>query len=210
MEFTKEETVILTSTSRTCRSCLESNLVEEVRLARCSKCSFIFCTHFASNIDPQYCTECLSNITLHKEIVTKTYESYNEDTEVTTQYKRKARSIRLEGMDWLFAQRKITQMSDDSLELAIEYHREILTGMLAERESRKNKFMHRYAGVKIDSNPSGQVNVDLATTAETTVKKSKTISSTRNAATANAIMQAFLAQGMSIEQITAMIEKAKK
>jgi len=208
METSKEEQEILTSTSRTCRSCLEANLISEVKLARCSKCGYIFCIHFASNIDPQYCTECLSNVTLHKETITKTYESYNEENEVVTSYKRKARAIRLEGMDWLFAQRKITQMSDESLELAIEYHREILTGMLAERETRKNKFMHRYAACKV--NGSGQVNVDTATSAETTVKKTKTISSTRAAATANAIMQAFLAQGMTIEQITAMIEKAKK
>lgn len=207
MEFSKEEPILVSATSRTCKACLEANLTTEVKLARCAKCSQIFCIHFASNIDPQYCTECLSNVTLHKEIVTKTYEYEGEDGEIK-QYKRRAKLVRLEGMDWLFMQRKIVQMSDESLELAIEYHRELLTGMLAEREARRNKFMHRYAGAKIpDSAPSGQV--DSATSTETTVKKTKTISSTRAQATANAALQAMLASGKSIEDIMSMLMKGK-
>jgi hypothetical protein len=209
MDIPKEEPTLQSISSRTCRACLESNLTEEIRLARCIKCNLIYCVHFASTIDPSQCTECLAEISLHKEIVTKTYthESYDEDTDTTTttEYRRRAKSIRLDGMDWLFAQRKIITQSDDSLELAIEYHRQILNGMLAERERRRTEFMHRYAGVKVDSNPSGQVDVLSASSVE--VKKTKTISSTRAVQNANAVMQSMMGQGMDAKKILEMLEK---
>ena len=185
MDIEKDLPAIETATQRTCRACLEKNLIEEVFLARCATCSLIFCTHFASNIDPQFCTECFSDITLHKEVITKTYQYENADGEVA-EYKRKARLIRLEGLSWLFIQRKILDMSDEALELAIEYHREIMTGMVSEREQRKNKFMHRYAGVNYTIPP-----VDTATSTSTTVKKSRTISSTRATATASGMLQSY-------------------
>lgn len=204
MDIQKEEPAIESATQRVCRACLESNLTSEIIIARCSRCTLLFCTHFTSNIDPQYCTECLSNMSLHKEIITKTYDVINDEGEVIKQVKRTARLRRLEGMDWLFSQRKIYSMSDESLELAIEYHREILTGMLNEREQRKAKFLHRFANVKYEIPPKD------ATASVTTVKKVKTVSSTRDAAMANAMIKAFLAQGLSMEKIMEMIEKAGK
>ena len=200
---------LVEATSRTCRLCLESNLTEEIRLSRCVRCGLVYCIHFASNIDPAQCIECLSDVSLHKEIVTKTYvhEKYDEETDTltTTEYKRKARSIKLDGLDWLFAQRKIVQMSDESLELAIEYHREILNGMLAERERRKTEFLHRYAGVKTVPSPSGKT--DSATSSSTEVKRTRTISSTKTQANANAVMQSMLAGGLNAKQLLEMLEK---
>ena len=204
------EGIVEQAASKTCRNCQVSNLLEEVKLARCSRCNAIYCVHFASNVDPAYCVECLANVELHKEIVTKTYvhESYDEETDTvhTTEYKRRARSIKLEGLDWLFAQRKIVSMSDESLELAIEYHREILNAMLAEREDRKAKYMHRYAGIKPGTET---VNVDTATTSSTTVKKVRTISSTKATATASAVMQSMLAQGMDAATLLQMLQQAQ-
>jgi len=198
---------LVNATSKTCRHCLEANLVEEVKLARCSQCNAVYCIHFASNIDPAHCTECLSDVTLHKETVTKTYthESYDEatDTVNTTEYKRKARSIKLEGLDWLFAQRKIVQLSDESLELAIEYHREVLNGMLSERERRKAEYLHRFASVKTVY----PTTIDGAASSTTTVKRTKTISSTKAAATANGILQSMAAGGMNAAAILALMEK---
>lgn len=201
------EGVISEVTSKTCRACQVSNLSEDIRISRCTKCRSLYCTHFTSNIDPQYCVECLSDISLQKETVVKTYttESYDENTDTTTTsvYKRRAKSIKLEGLDWLFAQRKIVSMSDESLELAIEYHREILTGMMAEREDRKAKFMHRFAGIKAGHE---SVNVDSATSSSTVVKRTRTISSTKASATASAAMQAMLAQGMDAASLLKMLE----
>ena len=192
-------------TSKSCRNCIESNLVAEIRISRCIKCNSLYCIHFASNIDPQYCTECLSDVSMIKETVIKTYTHYNEETDTISEYKRRARLIRLEGLDWLFAQRKIVSMSDDSLELAIEYHREILTGMLKEREERRIKQSHRYAGIKENRET---VNVDNATSGATSVKRTKTIQSSKAQATANGVLQSMLASGKSIDDIMNLLQKA--
>ena len=185
---------------KVCKGCLEANLVEDVRIARCGKCDKRYCSHFASNIDPAQCTECLSDVSMIKEVVVKTYEHYDEETDTTTSYRRKARSIRLEGMDWLFAQRKICTLSDDALELAIEYHREILQGMLAEREDRRNKKAHRYANVNFQ--------VDTAKSTET--KTTKKISSSKAQANANGVLQAMQAAGLSITDILKLLEGVQK
>ncbi len=204
------EGIISEVTSKTCRNCQVSNLIEDVKIARCVRCNSIYCIHFASSIDPAYCVECLSDISLHKEIVTKEYihEKYDEETDqvMTTTYKRRAKSIKLEGLDWLFVQRKIVSMRDEELELAIEYHREILNAMLAEREDRKAKFLHRYAGVKV--NTEG-VNIDSASTLTTTTKRTRTISSTKATATANSLMQSMLAGGMNAAALLKLLEQAK-
>ena len=198
---------ITQAASKTCRGCLEANLIEDVRIARCKKCELLFCTHFASNIDPAYCTECLSDVNLYKEVVTKTYSYYNEENDTVTEYKRRARSIKLTGLDWLFAQRKIISLSDNELELAIEYHREILNGMLKEREERRIAKAHRYAGTKADADSA---KLDSATVVAESVKRTKTIQSSKAAATANSLLAAFQAQGMTTAQILAMMEKAMK
>jgi hypothetical protein len=193
--------------SKTCRTCLEANLTEDVRISRCTKCAFLYCTHFASTIDPQYCTECLSDVSLHKEVVTKTYTYYNEETDTLTEYKRRARYIKLEGLDWLFAQRKIIALSDNELELAVEYHREILNGMLKEREERRIKQLHRFANTPKDA---ATQNLDSASVVASKVIRTKTIQSSKAAATANATMQAMFAAGMTPAQLLAMLEKAVK
>src|ERR1700736_2793230 len=130
-----------------CVTCKEANLIEEIRIQHCKQCELLYCVHFASNIDPAMCFDCLSDVTMLKEVVTKEYSHYNEETDVVTVYKRRAKSVRLEGCQWLFAQRKIASMSDDSLLLAIEYHRALLMGLIGEREKRRVAYMHRYAGV---------------------------------------------------------------
>lgn len=202
-------TDVAAALAKTCRNCQVANLTEEIRIQRCVKCHGIYCIHFASGIDPQYCTECLAEITLHKEVITKeyTHESYDEETDTVTQttYRRRAKSLKLEGMDWLFAQRKIVSMSDDAMELAIEYHREILQAMVHEREDRKAKYMHRFAGVRATA--SGQVNV--GDPSGLTIKKTKVISSTKAAATATSLAQSMLASGMDAATLLKMLQDAQ-
>lgn len=186
-----------------CVSCLEANLLAEIKVTRCTECDKLYCIHFASNIDPAKCTSCLSEVTLHKEVVTKTYEHYNEETDVVTVYKRRAKSIRLEGMDWLFAQRKIKDISDDSLELAIEYHRQLLfNGLIAEREQRRIKYLHRNAGASL---PSVSPQKDSATSSTTVTKTTKTIKSTKATATADGALKAAMAKGLTKEQLNALL-----
>jgi hypothetical protein len=142
---------------------------------------------------------------LFKEVVTKTYTYYNEENDTVTEYKRRARSIKLDGLDWLFAQRKIVNLSDNELELAVEYHREILNGMLKEREERRIKQAHRYANTQLNTDSA---KLDSATVTAQKVTRTKTIQSSKAAATANATMAAMLSSGITAAQLLAMLEKA--
>jgi hypothetical protein len=138
------------------------------------------------------------------ETVTKTYEHYNEETDVVTSYKRRAKSVRLEGMDWLFAQRKITTMSDESLLLAIEYHRALLTGLLDEREARRVKYAHRFAGEPLPK--SHPCNPDGSKITKTVTKTTRTVKSTKASATASGVVASLLAKGLSTEQMLQMLK----
>lgn len=184
-----------------CPTCMGMNLLEEIKIARCAKCSKIYCTHFASAIDPAYCVECLSDVSMIKEIVVKEYTHYNEEEDTITTYRRKARSIKLEGMNWLFAQRKIAALSDDELELSVEYHRGLLNGLLGEREARRIAKAHRFAGVGLP--PQGSPVV-------TTSKKTKSIKSSKQAATASALLESALAGGMDLNQILNLLQGVTK
>lgn len=187
-----------------CPTCMAANLTEEIKFSRCVKCGKLYCIHFASTIDPAYCVECLSDISLIKETITKECEHYDEKTDEVTIYKRRAKRIKLEGLNWLFMQRKIVSISDDALELSIEYHREILSGLLTERETRRTAFLHRYAGIKMPKKSKSS-----GTDSSTTTKVTKRIRSTKTTATASSVLQAMLAGGMTPEQLMQMLQAKK-
>lgn len=186
------------SQNSVCPTCLASNLLSEIKIARCVKCHRLYCVHFASTIDSIYCVECLSDITLFKETITKTYEYTDDEGNVTSTYKKKAKLIRLEGLNWLFSQRKIVSLSDDELELAIEYHREILSGMLNERETRKNAYLHRFANAPLPKKEGGT---------EASTKVTKSIKSTTEGAKVSSILKAMMASGMTPQQIMGILSR---
>lgn len=186
------------SINNVCSVCMSANLLEEIKIARCATCNKIYCVHFASAIDPAHCLECLSEISLIKETVVKEYQHYNEDTDVVTTYRRKAERIKLEGMNWLFAQRKQAILTDDEIELAVEYHRSYLNGLLGEREARRVAKAHRFAGVQM---PSGSPDRSVTTT-----KTKKTIKSTKEEKTVQGILQSLNASGLSAADILKLLQ----
>jgi len=193
-------------TSIVCDVCLELNLTHPAEVVTCLRCGLPFCLHFASKIDVQYCVNCLSDISVSKSIITKTYEHTNEETGVKTFYRRKAREIQIGGLDWLFAQRKISELTDTELDLTIEYHRNILSLMIGEQERKRAEKMHRYAGVKMHiPTPSDSTSVSNSTT--TTVKKTRTISKNKAQEQIASILASMQAKGMSIEQIAQLLKK---
>jgi len=138
-------------------------------------------------------------------VITKTYSYYNEEKDEVIEYKRRARRIQLSGLDWLFAQRKIVSLSDNELELSVEYHREFLNGLLKEREERRIKQAHRYANTPANDKTA---KLDSATVTAESIKRTKTIQSSKAAATANATMAAMLQSGMSAAQLLELLQKA--
>jgi mRNA-degrading endonuclease toxin of MazEF toxin-antitoxin module len=139
-----------------------------------------------------------------KSVITKTYKHKNAEGQ-TVFYRRRAREIQISGLDWLFAQRKIVELSDLELDLSIEYHRNILSLMCTEQEQRRTAKMHRYAGVKIHLTPS-TTGVNQTTT--TTVKKTRTVSKTKAQEQIAALLKNMAAKGMTMDKIAAMLKKA--
>jgi hypothetical protein len=182
-----------------CDVCIEKNLTERCTI-ECMRCNELFCLHYASNVDACYCVNCMSDVNVTKQVITKTYESTNAEGEKTF-YRRRARQITIGGLDWLFAQRRIPEYSDAELDLAIEYHRERLNLLLGENERRRTEKMHRYAGVKVVL-PSTN---GTATTTTTTVKKTRIISKNKQQEQLAALLKSLQAQGMSVAAIAAAL-----
>jgi len=191
-------------TQTVCDCCLELNLTTKTVIT-CQRCEQAFCFHFASSVDPMYCVNCLSDISMQKSIITKTYEHTNPETGEHTFYRRRAREIKIDGLDWLFAQRKIIELSDVELDLTIEYHRNILSLMITEGEQRRTAKMHRYANVKMHIATPSSTTVTDAT--HTTVKKVRTVSKNKAAEQMAALLKSMLAKGMTAEMIARMVKK---
>lgn len=203
----KPETVELNEdaghlTELVCGVCLELNLTAKSAI-ECKRCGHAFCFHYASATDVEYCVNCLSDISLTRQVVTKTYTSKNSETGEQTFYRRRAREIKIDGLSWLFAQRKIVELSDVELDLAIEYHRNICSLMLDESERRRNEKMHRYANTQFKIPTPATTKVTNGT--ETTVKKTKTVSKDKASEQIAALMKAMLAKGMRPEQLAALL-----
>lgn len=189
-----------------CDLCMRENLSKKVGVAQCSRCAQAYCIHFSSLADAEhYCVSCLSDIEMHDEIVTKTVEHYNEETDKTTRRSRSARQITMGGLDWLFVQRKIYDYSDAELMLAIEYHGQRKQLLEKEQERRKLEKAHRYAGVKVQN-----IALSPVTQSTTTVhvsKKTTSTKSTKAAAQATALIASLLANGTSLDDLLGKVKK---
>ena len=190
-----------------CEMCQELNLTESGHITHCERCGQPFCFHFTSNIDTAYCVNCMSDVEVTKQTITKEYIHRNAQERVTSVYRRKAREIKINGLDWLFAQRKIIDLSDDELDLSIEYHRNILALQIYEQEVRRTARMHRYAGVHVVA-PSASTETTSTTT--TTVKKTKTIKKNKKEEQLNALLKSMLgAKGMDLSSIEELLKGMK-
>lgn len=158
--------------SNVCDTCMGDNLLKNCGIRTCARCLNPFCLHYASKVEPlTYCVGCMSAIELTRSVVTKTYEHYDEVTDTLRSYTRRAREIRLSGDDWMFAQRRIRELADAELDLAIEFHRQYLMLLCAEQERRRTEKAHRNAGIKFVIPPS----TSSTTTTTTTTKKVSTV-----------------------------------
>jgi hypothetical protein len=190
-------------TELVCDSCLELNLTTRSAI-ECARCGKAFCYHFASKVDVQYCVNCLSDISMTKEVIVKTYEHKTEQGKDVF-YRRRARAVRITGMDWLFAQRKISDLSDIELDLDIEYHRNIYKLMLDEQERRRTEKMHRYANTRVVL-PSSPATKSSSTTT-TTVKKTRTVSKDKAAEQLAALLSSMKSKGVNMAQLQQLLKK---
>lgn len=191
-------------TELVCEACLELNLTSKSAIV-CARCGKAFCLHYASTIDVQYCVNCMSDVGITKEVITKTYEHKSAETDQVTFYRRRARQMRIFGLDWLFAQRKINDLSDVELDLDIEYHRNLMKLMIDEQERRKNEKMHRYAGMRVVLPTPATTTV--SSVKQTTVKKSSTVSKSKSTEQLQALLSSMKAKGVTMESLAQLLKK---
>jgi hypothetical protein len=195
-----------------CAICNSQNLVQSTYLNQCNApgCSNVYCLHFASPIDPHICLYCLSDVVCTEEIGRSTHSHKNDDTGITHSYTRRYKSIKFSGLDWLFQQRKISSLNNTELQVAIEYHRAILNGMIFEREHRREEQLHR------NKNKGTQMPDILAGSqikaSNTTIKVKKTrTTSIKNPAEVQSqvadIIAKLSAKGVSLDALAGMLGK---
>ena len=103
----------------------------------CARCGFNYCAHFASKVDTAYCQYCFHDFVLEDTIITKEIRSKSLKGNKTFVRTMKARHLVFKGEAWMFAQRRVIEMSDEELATSIEYHREIFSQMMDERDARQ-------------------------------------------------------------------------
>jgi len=191
--------------SLVCDVCLELNLTTKSCI-ECLGCGKAFCYHFSSSVDTNYFVNCMSDVSVTKQVIYKTYEHTNEAGE-TKMYRRKAREIKIGGLSWLFAQRKIIELSDVELDMMIEFHRSLCVLMLDESERRRNERMHRYANVKVHIPTPSTTSVTSDKT--TTVKKTRTVSKDKASEQLAALLSSMKAKGLNIDALAKMLTEKK-
>ena len=204
-EVTNAEVETPHLTSTVCDCCLELNLTHPAQIIRCEHCEQAFCFHFASSIDARYCVNCMSDISVTKQTITKEYIHRDTSENITSVYRRRAREVKISGLSWLFAQRKIVDLSDVELDMNIEYHRNLLVLLIDEQERRRTARMHRYAGMKAHiPSPSG---VNVTNSTQTTVKKTRTISKNKAQEQLAALLGTL--KGVDVNAIAAILKGVK-
>lgn len=125
-----------------CYLCLSENTpVEEqgreLRIS-CTKCERPYCDKHASPLDSTCCTPCLNDFQVTKQdfICAGVEVSHRIDAnghvvkdnngnpvQVRRPYQTKSKQIILFGNDWLFAELKMSEMSEEQCEISLEWHR---------------------------------------------------------------------------------------
>lgn len=92
-------------------------------VGKCLHCGKTYCARDANRLDQRYCAECMSEITIEDTTFTKTTTEYDEERDSTRIENHTCRDIRFSGIDWMFAQTRVTQMTDTEMSHELEYHR---------------------------------------------------------------------------------------
>src|SRR5215472_5161689 len=89
------------------RICGNCNLIKS-----CARCKKIFCPHYSSKIDFQFCAYCFHDVTLEDSIIRRIEETRSlSGKKIFTRIMR-ARHLVFKGQDWMFAQQRVVDMTD--------------------------------------------------------------------------------------------------
>jgi len=163
-----------TSLPKTCEVCTNDNLLKSVGIKKCIRCSALYCIHFASLIDGnEYCVDCLSDLTLLKGEEVYKRVDYDLVAEKERVVRRRATILKINGLDYLFMQRRNATMSDAELELKIECYKEQVISMILEREERKIK-KFKAQNIKLGTiSTTTETKTDTANVTQTTIERNQ-------------------------------------
>lgn len=140
----------------TCKYCLS----EQVR--ECLACKSRYCVLHAAKFSPNFCKECLSNLS---SIMTSNFSTSAEydllDNELVLK-SIESKRLRLDGPDWIFYSKWIENLNEDNWLEIYQFHYFILKRMEYENEVRKIKKAQRIA--------SSPLSVKMTKKSETTKK----------------------------------------
>lgn len=188
-----------------------------LNMRTCPRCNQEYCPHYASKIDFTFCVYCFSDLVIEDSIIRKVVESKSLTGKKTFTRVMRARHIVFKGQDWMFAQARVTTLTDQELNDSILYHNTIFKEMINEMEARKiarNKQamskMMKGASLKIPNvakkgtyTDGTIIGTDSTTITETTVKRTRITATQTNSVSValNAIIAVLKAQGLNNEQI---------
>jgi len=108
-------------------------------VGKCIHCSKPFCARDTNRIDPRYCAECMSDIVIEETTFTKKSEEYDEDTDTVHHTTQSCRDILFRGIDWMFACKRLSSMTDTEAKTELEYHRAMVHFLESDLLSRSVK-----------------------------------------------------------------------
>jgi len=164
----------------TCKFCLNENIKE------CIQCGSRFCALHAAKFSPNFCKECLTNLAVIIDTVTRTSTDYDMlDGELVLKAVQ-ANRLRLDGPDWVFYNTWITNLSEEDWLQIYQFHYYVLKRMEAENEIRKVKRARRIANAPLSTRVTKEVRIK---------KETKPVD----------LQESFEKMGLSIDKIKAML-----
>jgi hypothetical protein len=141
----------------------------ELETKTCERCNKLFCKNHVSKISPIFCIECFAQVTLIIDNLTKRDSEWDMFEDCLVERKSTARTLRLDGPDWVWYSAIINNLNEDEFKTMFEFHRFIISLMEHVNDIRKVEKNALLKGQKI-------VLGITQTTTTKTVRKAKQVS----------------------------------
>ena len=131
------------SVALSCKYCLNEN----VKI--CLKCQSRYCSIHAAKFSPNFCKDCLTNLSAILDTISRTTTEYDliDDALITKSVQSK--TLQLDGPDWVFYSKWIEDLPEDQWLEIYQFHYFVLKMMEYENEIRKVKRAKKIASAPL-------------------------------------------------------------
>lgn len=127
----------------TCKYCL----IDKVKT--CLMCKSFFCSIHANNFSPNFCKDCLTNLSVVMSKFNKTTSEYDPVTDTIEKVSSGCERIQLDGPDWIFYSEWIQNLNDEDMKVIYEFHYFVLKLIEHDNETRIVKRKNKLASTKM-------------------------------------------------------------